>query len=134
VTELVKSAEGLSKSLQKKCIKNAEIAAKKLAKGGSATAPAVKTWEKKSVGGGGAADAKGPTAPPPPPAPTGAGVVGSAEREVIGDLLAAIESMGLPSEAMATLRENEAVLGQAITPQMNALRNASYASGFAHAK
>mmetsp|Transcript_7841 Transcript_7841/g.15972 ORF Transcript_7841/g.15972 Transcript_7841/m.15972 type:complete len:160 (-) Transcript_7841:224-703(-) len=120
--------EDFSKSLQKKLIKNAEIAAKKLAKGGTAAA-AAPTWGK-------AAKAKGESSMPaaPPPVPTGAsagsGITGATEQALVDDLLACVESLSLPADAVATLQSHREALALALAPQVSALRNSAYAAGF----
>ena len=125
---------GLSKSQQKKLLKDAQIAQKKLAKGGGA-APKPQAA---AGGGAAAASAQPPPAPtpsvpaPPPPAPTGSGegLAGADERELVMELLAAIEGLGLPADAMAKLRSHEAHLASALSPSVSAMRNAAYTAGF----
>jgi hypothetical protein len=128
---LAKAPEDMSKSLKKKLLKNAEIAAKKLAKGGGAAAAPSKPAADAGKAAKQTPAAAAPT--PPPAAPTGSseGVVGDAERELVAELLACIEGLALPAEAMAKLRAHESDLGLAITPQLNAMRNLAYTAGFA---
>ena len=118
----------LSKSLKKKLIKNAEIAAKKLAKGPAPVAPQAKGKVATADDDEKPSGARVPTVPPSVPASEG--VIGAAEGAIVNELLAAIESFGLPRDAMATLREKETALGLAIAPQVSAMRNAAYAAGF----
>jgi hypothetical protein len=120
----------LSKSLKKKLIKNAEIAAKKLAKGPAPVAPQAKGKVATADDDEKPAGARVPTVPPSVPTGASEGVIGAAEGAIVNELLAAIESFGLPSDAMATLREKETALGLAIAPQVSAMRNAAYAAGF----
>ncbi len=117
----------MSKSLKKKLIKNAEIAAKKLAKGPAPAAPPKAPATEKLAKHTGD---QVPTAPPSVPTGSSDGVVGTAEGAIVAELLAAIESLGLPADTVATLRENETALGQAIAPQVSAMRNTAYAAGF----
>ena len=132
VTKLLESAPAdMSKALKKKLLKNADIMAKKIAKGGG-SAPPSKPQGKPAASG--EAPPKGSTMPtaPPPPAPTGTGegVVGAAEMGIVADLMQTIESLGLSEDAMAKLRANQASLGLAISPQVSALRNHAYTAGF----
>ena len=127
---LTSTSVELSKSLKKKLIKNAEIAAKKLAKGPTPVAPQAKVKVATADDDEKAADARVPTVPPSVPTGASEGVIGAAEGAIVNELLAAIESLGLPRDAMATLREKETALGLAIAPQVSAMRNAAYAAGF----
>jgi hypothetical protein len=134
VTKLVASTPAeLSKAQKKKCIKNAEIAAKKLAKGGGAAPPkpAGDAPPKAAKAKPGAAP-PAPTAAGLPPVPTGGGqgLAGASEGELVAALLAHIEGLGLSADAVATLRANEAELASALSPIVAAQRNAAYTAGF----
>ena len=130
VTTLLETAPAdISKSLKKKLIKNAEIAAKKAAKGTPPAQP-VKTATEKTKPAAAAAAEMPPTAPPATPTGSSDGVVGTAESAIVGELLQAIEALGIPDETMAKLRQNQAALGLSIAPQVSSLRNATYAEGF----
>ena len=129
------AAAGFSKSLKKKLLKDAQIAAKKAAKGGGAApaapaAPAAKEKPSKP-----ASPDKKATAPPAPvPTGSGVGIAGRAERDIVADLLASIEALKLPAEALSILKANEDALAKALQPTVNGLRNDAYAAGFgAHA-
>lgn len=119
--------DGMSKSGQKKLIKQAQIVAKRLAQGKSAQPSVQAAASKKSEKP--AAEAAAPA--PPVSAAAGAGVVaGADEQAVIGDILAAMESLALPEETLRVLSEQRAALCHAIAPQINAMRNSAYAEGF----
>ena len=131
---LAKAPESMSKNEKKKLEKTAQINAKKLAKGG-----AVKPAAEKPAAAGGAAPASPPTAPMkamsikptgPPPVSSEEGVAGAAEMELVAAMLGRAESLSLPAEALATLRENMAALALAVSPAVNALRNDAYTTGF----
>ena len=134
-TKLLSSAlESMSKSLKKKLIKNAEITAKKLASGkkppaNSTAAPAVSTDVPTTSQ---TPRAKLPCTLPPPPIPSSSagGAVGSMESILITDLLACIDSLDLPDDAVSKLRAHEATLAMALQPRVNAIRNAAYTAGF----
>ena len=134
VKKLAATVPNLSKAQQKKLIKQADITAKKLAKGGSAAASAKPAAAKPAAAAAKPAAAKpaaAAAAAAPPPLPTGGGVASASERALVSDMLAAIAALELPADAMATLRSHEAELAAAIAPRLNALQNANYASGFA---
>ena len=123
--------ENVSKSVQKKLIKNAENSAKKLAKGGPAAPP--KPAEGKAAKAGGNSGAPSlPTAPPATPtgAATRSGVAGAAEEALVHEFLACVETLSLPADAIATLQSNRDALALALAPQVSALRNSAYAAGF----
>ena len=130
---LEKAPEGMSKSTKKKLIKTAFENAKKLAKGGAVAAPKPPpaSAPNKPTTPAAAATAKKPAAAAPPAAParTGAGA-GSAERELVADLLACIETLALPADALASLRANEETLALSLAKTVNGLRNDAYTSGF----
>jgi hypothetical protein len=140
-TKLLASApESMSKAQKKKLQKNAEIAAKKIAKGGAAApSPKPATADASSAGAAPAkeaapakAAAKVEKAKPPPPVPTGSdeGVAGANELELVTALLATAESLGLAEDALAKLRGNQAMLALSLSPYVCALRNEAYATGF----
>lgn len=125
--------EGMSKSLQKKLLKNAEIAAKKLAKGGPAAAPAPKQGDAGKAAQKAVGSQQLPAAPPPAvPVPTGggSGTVGANEAALVEEFLACAAALSLPAEAVAQLQAHKATLATAISPQVAALRNKAYAAGF----
>ena len=133
-TKLLATApESMSKALKKKLLKNAEIAAKKLAKGGVPAAPKPAAAAK---GAAPATDAKPAAASKAAPAPVAAvqrsdqGIAGSDELELVTALLASAEALGLADDAVAKLRDNTAALALSISPHVGALRNAAYSSGF----
>ena len=122
--------EGMSKAMHKKLIKNAEIAAKRVAKGKSAQSqgPAV---SKCAVNAAKASAAPGAGAAAAPAPPSAAGMVaGADEQAVVAGILTAIESLALPEETLCVLREQQAALCNAIAPQINTLRNNAYTDGF----
>ena len=123
---------GMSKSLQKKLIKDAQIAQKKLSKAGGEWAS-----NPKNAGAYDRAVAASEPAgrilpPPPPPAPTGSreGIAGSSECELVAEFIAALEAFGLTQEAMETVRAHQGALAIAISPTVNAMRNDAYTAGF----
>ena len=124
--------EGMSKTLQKKLIKNAQIAAKRVSQGKSAQSqgPAV---SKAAVS---AAKEKEASATPAARgaasnSPCAAGsVAGADEQAVVAGILSAMESLSLPEETLRVLHEKQAVLCSAISPQINTLRNNAYTDGF----
>jgi hypothetical protein len=136
---LAKVPDTWSKSLKKKLQKDAQIAAKKIAKGG---APAKKPAEGSAATGAAAPASKPAAAGAPGKAtaaaavPTGGrvssaeGVVGASERTLVSELLACAESLGLSGDAMTKLREGEAALALSIAPTVNALRNEAYTLGY----
>ena len=137
---LAKVPDTWSKSLKKKLQKDAQITAKKIAKGG---APAKKPAEGGAATGAAAAPASKPAAAGAPgkataaaAVPTGGrvssagGVVGASERTLVSELLACAESLGLSGDAMAKLREGEAALALSIAPTVNAQRNEAYTLGY----
>jgi len=118
---LTPAPEGLSKSVLKKLVKQAEINKKKLDQGKAVVAPQ--------------APAAAKPAPSPPPAaatpPVAAAGGGSADNEsLVAALLAQIETLGLPADAMATLQQQRTALADAIAPHVNAMRNRHYVQGF----
>ena len=134
-TKLLTSApESTSKSLKKKLIKNAEITAKKLASGkkppASSTAALAVSTDVPTTSQ--TPRAKLPAMLPPPPIPSGSdgGMVGSMESELITDLLACIDFLGLPDDAVSTLHAHKATLAMALQPRVNAIRNDAYTAGF----
>ena len=123
---------GMSKSLQKKLIKDAQIAQKKLAKGGGAAAAntqssgAQRSTESTKA-------TKGASLPSPPlPAPTGSseGIAGSNENELVSDFIAALEALGVAQDAVNAVRAHQGALAVAISPSVNAMRNDAYTAGF----
>jgi hypothetical protein len=133
VTRLLqdKGCDGLSKSLKKKLIKDAEINAKKIAKGGGGGAPAQQTAPSaEKVNKKGKVAVGPPASAPIAPAASSGGPTGAAERALVTDLLGCIESLALPEGAMAALRANEAALASSIAPQVATLRNQAYSAGF----
>lgn len=135
---LEKVPDTWSKALKKKLQKEAQIAAKKIAKGGAPPAAKPAGEAKTAAKPEAAATEKKKPAPAvaaaAPAVPTGSGptqgVVGSSEGAIVAQLLACAESLALPADAIATLRANEATLAIAIQPRVNALRNEAYALGF----
>lgn len=119
---LTPAPEGLSKSVLKKLVKQAEINKKKLDQGKAVVAPQ--------------APAAAKPAPSPPPAaatpPAAAAGGGSADDEssLVAALLAQIETLGLPADTMATLQQQRTALADAIAPHVNAMRNRHYVQGF----
>ena len=118
---LTPAPEGLSKSVLKKLVKQAEINKKKLDQGKAVVAPQ-------------APEAAKPAPSPPPAAatpPVAAAGGGSADNEsLVAALLAQIETLGLPADAMATLQQQRTALADAIAPHVNAMRNRHYVQGF----
>ncbi|EOD32767.1 hypothetical protein EMIHUDRAFT_230344 [Emiliania huxleyi CCMP1516] len=49
---------------------------------------------------------------------------------LVAALLAQIETLGLPADAMATLQQQRTALADAIAPHVNAMRNRHYVQGF----
>ena len=136
VKELIaKLPDTFSKSLKKKLQKDAQIAAKKIAKGGAPPAAKPVPPSAPAAAGKTAAAPQGKVAAKPAAAaaaqPTGAstneGVVGAAQATLVADLIACAETLGID---VAKLRENEATLALALTPTVNALRNEAYTLGF----
>ena len=137
VTKLLISAPAdMSKSTKKKLLKQAEIMAKKLAKGGAAPKPrptGAPAAPKKVAAAAAAAAAAAPT-----PTPTGSaapqssagGVVGDAERAIVEDVLACLEGLAVPADTLELLKSHRAAIGLAIRPGVNASRNEAYTSGF----
>ena len=141
VTKLLAAApETMSKAQKKKAQKNAEINAKKIAKGGVAAVTtkmaAASTASPPPVAASSAtapaAAAKKPAAAAAP-VPTGAGmgvVAGAAELELVEAMLACAGTLALPADALAQLRDNAGTLALSIAPLVNAQRNDAYAMGF----
>ena len=138
VKEMLKTPpEGMSKALQKKLIKNSEIAAKKIeknaAKGGDSNPPpsAPKAQKAEATGSSSAPSAsKAPAARAAPTIKTGHF---TPEDVIVTDLLACLKGLSLPEEAMAHIEEQRSRLSAAVAPRVNALRNLSYAEGFTSA-
>lgn len=130
---LDKAPDTWSKSLKKKLLKDVQIIAKKIAKGGAPPPP-----KPAAAGSAPPGASKGAAAPasaaPKIAAPTGAGtaegVVGSAEAVLVADLVACASSLGLSEDSIAKLRASEAALALSIAPRVNALRNEAYSRGF----
>eukprot|EP00316_Scyphosphaera_apsteinii_P021614 CAMPEP_0119310542 /NCGR_PEP_ID=MMETSP1333-20130426/19627_1 /TAXON_ID=418940 /ORGANISM="Scyphosphaera apsteinii, Strain RCC1455" /LENGTH=170 /DNA_ID=CAMNT_0007314741 /DNA_START=88 /DNA_END=600 /DNA_ORIENTATION=+ len=136
--------EGMSKAVQKKLIKQADIKKKALAKGKGTSA----TQSPAAAAKPAATTAKQPDTlaeSPPAPAPgtvssqigakalsatTSALLMNEDEEALVADFLASIK---LPDEAMAALRQQQHALCMAIGPRLNALQNRAYAQGF-HAR
>ena len=122
--------EGMSKSMMKKLVKQAQIAAKRLAQGKSAQAAALPPAGGKPKGeakGGSKGESGPPAAALKPAAGTVAGVE---EQAIVADLLAAVGGLALPEEAQRALQDQRAALCSAIAPRVNAIRNDAYAQGF----
>ena len=64
-----------------------------------------------------------------PPTPAGGGSADD-ESSLVAALLAQIETLGLPADAMATLQQQRTALADAIAPHVNAMRNRHYVQGF----
>ena len=125
VEELLKTApEAMSKAQKKKLLKQAEINLKKLEKQSNAK-PAAAPSAKKSA----AAEKAASSAPAAAAAPS-SGVAGKAETAIVDLLLARMQAMGLPAEALDLCRERRGDLSVAIVPALNALRNDAYTTGF----
>lgn len=133
VKELLKTPpEGMSKALQKKLIKNSEIAQKKLQKAaekaekGGAAAPPPAAQEKKRP-----ESAPAKSASTAAPAPVVALATGhqTPQDTIVADLLEFLKSR-VPDETLAELSKLKSEMSGAITPQVNALRNAAYTEGF----
>ena len=116
-----------SKSLKKKLLKDVQIAAKKIAKGG-APKPAAKPNSPPATGKP-SAEAK-PSAAPAAPAGSGVGAAGAIESRLVADFLAAIDTLSLSPETVAALKAKETAIAKAMQPAVNALRNEAYTAGF----
>ena len=129
VEELLKTApEAMSKAQKKKLLKNAEIAAKKLEKQASkptnTSQPAPSAKQPKS-------DVSSATsAPAPASGAQGSGVMGKAESTLVEVMLARLEALGLPSDALELCRQQKDALGLALVPHVNTLLNQAYTEGF----
>lgn len=132
VKEMLKTPpDGMSKALQKKLIKNSEIAAKKMekvaAKGGAAPPPAApKAAKPAPTGSSSAAATKAPAAA----AATITTGHSTPEDVIVGDLLACLKALELPADVLARIEGQRGSLSGAIAPRVNALRNSAYAQGF----
>ena len=118
--------DGMSKSQQKKLVKQAQIAGKRLAQGKPAHAASLP-----SAGAKPKAEAKGDGGAHADVIKPAAGTVaGVEEQAIIADLLAAIGGLVLPDGAASALQGQRAALCSAIAPRVNAIRNDAYAQGF----
>ena len=126
VKEMLKTPpEGMSKALQKKLIKNSEIAQKKAAKGGAAAPPPAAQEKKRPE----SAPAKAASAAAPAPVVALATGHETPQDTIVADLLEFLKSR-VPDGTLAELSKLKSEMSSAITPQVNALRNAAYTEGF----
>ena len=136
VKEMLKTPPaGMSKALQKKCIKNSEIAAKKLEKVATkatrpSTAPTPAAPKAKAAptgAGAGCSPAAGVAAPPATAISTRHS---TPEDVIVADLLACLKALDMPEEMLTRIEGQRGSLRGAIAPRVNALRNSAYAQGF----
>lgn len=132
--------EGMSKALMKKLVKQAEVNGKKLSQGKTVVAQAAQASSEPTAAAPTAAPSKPtvavtaapaaarPLAPAVAPAMSGVGDIDS--DAIVADIVACIEGLGLPAEAIATLHGRQGVLSNTISPRLNAMRNRAYAQGF----
>jgi hypothetical protein len=125
----------------KKLVKQAEVNGKKLSQGKPVAAQAAQASSQPTAAAMTTASNEPPaatmTAAPAaarPSAPAGASTMGGVSNvdsdAIVADIVACIEALGLPAEALATLQSRQGLLSDSISPRLNAMRNRAYAQGF----
>jgi hypothetical protein len=141
VSLLTPLPEGMSKALMKKLVKQAEVNGKKLNQGkvvaaqaaqpSSVPTEAATTAELSELTA--AATTAAPAAARPSAAAVASAVGGVGDNDsdaIVADIVACVEALGLPAEALVTLQSRHKVLSELISPRLNAMRNRAYAQGF----